>query len=467
MEKSNLHSTLTFEERVKKIKEINPSFCLAKWLQVTIDLQKGMTHSCHHPKRHTIPLEEIKTNPSALHNTNYKKEMRKLMLEGTRPSECSYCWAVEDLGSNEISDRFLKSVDDWAFPHLEEVRTLPWDVNIAPRYLEVMFSSTCNLACIYCKADISSSIENEIKKYGAYDVEDKDHRISHETNQFADEENNPYVQAFWKWLPDIVSQLQVLRVTGGEPLLSPNTFLILDFLAKNKSPNLKLAINTNLFVSDKKISEMIEKVNFLLENKCIHSFELFTSIDSFGEQAAYMRQGLKFDTFLKHLQLVNADSPKTRIILMTTFNILSLGQFTKLLEFVLEKKRNGVDFLIDASHLTYPRYLSAQIADSELLNSLTDSINFMKNNRRTNDQAGFSDHEILKIERLFHWASSTPKAETLFSLRRDFIVFIDEFDRRYKTNFEKTFPEFERFVKMCRKLAFMHDQMKILETRRD
>lgn len=467
MEKSNIHSTLTFEEKVQKIKDINPGFCLAKWLQVTIDLQKGMTHSCHHPKRHSIPLEEIQNNPSALHNTRYKKELRKEMLEGKRPSECSYCWAVEDLGTNEISDRFLKSIDDWAFPHLEAVRALPWDVNIAPRYLEVMFSSTCNLACIYCKADISSSIDNEIKKYGAYDVEDKDHRISHEINPYTDEETNPYVQAFWKWLPEIINNLQVLRVTGGEPLLSPNTFLILDFLAKNKSPDLKLAINTNLFISDKKINEMIEKVNFLLENNCIHSFELFTSIDSFGEQASYMRQGLKFETFIKHLELVNKNSPKTRIILMTTFNILSLGRFDQLLEFVLQKKRLGVDFLIDASHLTYPRYLSAQIADAELLERLNHCIEYMKQNRRSLELPGFSDHEILKIERLYHWAKNPPDAETLFSIRRDFIVFIDEFDRRYKTNFEESFPEFQKFIKMCRKLNFMHDQMKILETRRN
>jgi len=63
-------------------------FCLAKWTQVTMHLHNGMTHSCHHPGPHKIPLEEIRLNPTALHNTNFKKLKRKEMLEGKKPAEC-------------------------------------------------------------------------------------------------------------------------------------------------------------------------------------------------------------------------------------------------------------------------------------------------------------------------------------------------------------------------------------------
>ena len=48
-------------------------------------LQNGHTHSCHHPSTHKIPLEELKNNPSALHNTNFKKEKRKEMPKGVKP----------------------------------------------------------------------------------------------------------------------------------------------------------------------------------------------------------------------------------------------------------------------------------------------------------------------------------------------------------------------------------------------
>ena len=70
-----------FKKTHELLNSVSPTLCLAKWQQVTIHLQNGHTHSCHHPQTHKIPLEEIKENPSALHNTKYKKEQRKLMLE--------------------------------------------------------------------------------------------------------------------------------------------------------------------------------------------------------------------------------------------------------------------------------------------------------------------------------------------------------------------------------------------------
>ena len=102
----------------KTLNKTGCGFCLAKWTQVTIHLQTGETHSCHHPTPHKIPLTELKRNPSALHNTKFKKQKRKEMLEGKRPKECDYCWNVED-NSNEFSDRIYKSNEPWSKPYLE------------------------------------------------------------------------------------------------------------------------------------------------------------------------------------------------------------------------------------------------------------------------------------------------------------------------------------------------------------
>ena len=84
-----------YKRAKEEIDKISSSFCAAKWTQGTIYLQNGTTHSCHHPTVHNIPLTELAENPTALHNTNYKKEQRKLMLEGQRPKECEYCWNIE------------------------------------------------------------------------------------------------------------------------------------------------------------------------------------------------------------------------------------------------------------------------------------------------------------------------------------------------------------------------------------
>ena len=111
-----------YSEIRKKLNSVGQGFCLAKWKQVTLHLHIGQNHSCHHPGLHKIVPEELEGNPSALHNTKYKKELRREMLQGIKPNECDYCWKVED-SSNEFSDRTFKSAEEWALPYYEEIKT--------------------------------------------------------------------------------------------------------------------------------------------------------------------------------------------------------------------------------------------------------------------------------------------------------------------------------------------------------
>ena len=103
MTQTNEHWIEVLKEKRIKINEISPSFCSAKWLQTTLYLQNGYNHSCHHPSPHKIPVQEVLDNPAALHNSNFKKQQRIKMLNGERPSECDYCWRIED----QDKDHFL------------------------------------------------------------------------------------------------------------------------------------------------------------------------------------------------------------------------------------------------------------------------------------------------------------------------------------------------------------------------
>ena len=136
------------QKNVSNIKELLDStgngFCLAKFTQVTMHLGTGMTHACHHPVPHKIPLEEIENSPGALFNTHHLKRARKEMLEGDRPEECDYCWRMED--SNNPSDRFYKSIEPWALSDHDKIKEQGWEVDYYPRYLEVDFSNVCNFS---------------------------------------------------------------------------------------------------------------------------------------------------------------------------------------------------------------------------------------------------------------------------------------------------------------------------------
>ena len=60
-----------------KLNSVGQGFCLAKWTQVTMHLQLGHTHSCHHPRTHMIPTKEIARNPLHFTILNIKREEEK------------------------------------------------------------------------------------------------------------------------------------------------------------------------------------------------------------------------------------------------------------------------------------------------------------------------------------------------------------------------------------------------------
>ena len=211
----------------KDLNSVGCGMCLAKWTQVTMHLHLGHTHSCHHPSTHKIPLDELKVNPTALHNTKFKKEKRKEMLEGKRPDECDYCWNVED-SSDRFSDRVLKSRSEWSYPHFKEIVKMDPQENYNPKYVEVSFSNACNFKCSYCGPSFSSTWMEETNKFGGFPTTENFNSIEYITNEdkmpIPHREYNPYVEAFWKWWPDLYRDLHTFRITGGEPLLSKDTF---------------------------------------------------------------------------------------------------------------------------------------------------------------------------------------------------------------------------------------------------
>lgn len=428
---------------IDSINSISPSFCLAKWLQVTIDLVHGTTHSCHHPQRHKIPLSELKENPSALHNTEYKKIQRKMMLEGKRPKECSYCWNIEDISGDHSSDRLIKSTDSWAYPHLNKIADLPWDTNINPTYVEVMFGRECNLSCSYCMAEVSSSIVNEINKFGNYDlIGSSDNHRAHSLQ--ASPNQKIYENAFWQWLPKIISGLKVLRVTGGEPLLNKNFNRLLEFLDENPAPELNLALNSNLIFIGSRINGVTEKVKRLVIENKISNFEIYTSVDSFGEQAEYIRYGFKNEQFFNNFETLCNQFPESSKVINCTYNILSIPGFRKLLEKCHQLKTKYKKVVLDISYLKNPEYLCANILTDDLYSFVKADLAFMVNNNET-----FSNFEISKFERLYQWLKEREENHLLEISRRNFFRFIQEYDKRKNLNFYQSFPELKKFHKSC------------------
>ena len=246
---------LKFKKQV--LDPISSSFCAAKWYNATIWLGSGMTTSCHHPLPHKVSVQEVEANFKALHNTNQKKKERQQMLDGERPSGCDYCWRIEDMGKDSISDRVYKT----KIYTSEEIRVASMsdpNKDFDLRTLEIAFDRTCNLACSYCNPAFSTTWVKDIKKHGAYQSLTSDGRNhfthEHKSSQlYKYGETNPYVEAFFKWWEsDLHKTLDELRITGGEPLMSEHTWRLIDWFLENpKRSKTRLAINSNLNVDQK------------------------------------------------------------------------------------------------------------------------------------------------------------------------------------------------------------------------
>lgn len=451
---------MTTSEVKKSLDKKGCGFCLAKWTQVTMHLGTGMTHSCHHPVQHKIPLNEIKRNPSALHNTMHKKRARKEMLEGKRPSECNYCWNIED-NSNAYSDRVFKSAEPWSIDQMDKIKTSDWKENYNPKYVEVSFSNTCNLKCAYCGPQYSSKWVEEIEKHGPYDTTTKynnleDLRAKNEM-PYKHSDYNPYVEAFWEWWPDLYKDLHTFRITGGEPLLSKDTFKVLEYIQEHweENPNLSLAINTNLGVPDALIDKLITIAKDLCDNNKVKELIIFTSVEATKEQAEYTRYGLNYDKFWVNIDRILTELPKVTVNIMAAFNALSVFTYSELIDKVFEMKKkhhNNERYWIsalqlDTSYIRWPKHLSVLILENEhieLILAAAKKAFYLGANAFTRDYYGFSGVEIQKIKRIYDFCKSE-KTFDKETNRKDFAKFITDYDKRRNTNFNKTFPQLKEF----------------------
>jgi organic radical activating enzyme len=355
MPKQPNESLVDYRKRVIDIK--SESFCAAKWLNATIWLGSGSTTSCHHPPAHNIPLDELKDNYTAIHNTKHKKLMRKMMIEGERPRECEYCWKIEDIGNDNISDRVFKTII-YKDEELENIFHTPWDHDTELKTLEISFDRICNLACSYCNASFSTTWARDIKKHGAYQNLVSDGAAAFQQDgswvePYKNDEENPHIQAFWKWWDNGLStSLDELRVTGGEPLMSANTWKLLDWFNEQNS-KMRFAINSNLMAKDDIIDKLIEKT------KNVHEFHLYTSCEAIGKQAEYIRDGLDYLQWKKNITRILEEGNCRGVHIMMTINSLCLFSITEFFDEVIQMKaKNGKNPTISVNLLRFPSFQS-------------------------------------------------------------------------------------------------------------
>jgi organic radical activating enzyme len=429
---------LDFRQQV--LDTLSPSFCAAKWYNATIWLGSGMTTSCHHPPAHRVDIDKVGANPKLLHNTDQKKDDRKKMQAGERPAGCEYCWKIEDMGRDAISDRVYKS-KIYPIEALHAAKNSSPNSDIELRTLEIAFDRTCQFACSYCNPAFSSTWVRDIRVNGAYRGLVSDGRNhfthTHDSSQlYSFNETNPYVEAFFQWWEtDLHRSLQELRITGGEPLMSGHTWKLIDWFKTNQGrSHTRLAINSNLG-AEIDIDRLINSVQGL-------AVEIYTSQEATGSAAEYIRDGLDYVAWQANvIRLLDAG---ITVHCMCTINALCLETLPDHLNYLVSlKKKYGkekINFTLNI--LRFPSFQSALVLPDYLRTQFRDQLVELLVQHR--GQTYLHEHEVNHTQRLIDYLDvvKTPHSEAfeLPKLLNDFREFYTQYDQRRNKHFPQAFP---------------------------
>ena len=263
--------------------------CQLKWSHSTVFLTKLTTASCHRVNQDKFDLDTFD-----FHNTSEKLQARSLMLQGQWPGlGCEHCKNIEDSGG--ASDRMLH-LD---FPGITAPPELDTDLTatqVTPRILEIYFSNVCNLKCVYCVPAFSSQINQENTKFGPF----VKNGVRLPGRIEIPEEFARATDKMFEWLDKNIHSLNKLLILGGEPFIQKETKRLLDFIEQRQLPDLDLVLFSNLTIHHENFKKQIDQLQQLKITSNLNQINLIGSLDCWGPQAEYIRNGLDLKLFEKN-----------------------------------------------------------------------------------------------------------------------------------------------------------------------
>lgn len=213
------------------------------------------------------PEESIQNAWDSKKLKNLRKRIKKIDLRAG-------CYACKTQWDEKAYKTILARNYDYFSPDLRY-----------PKSMEFELSNRCNLECIMCSEENSSTIAQ--KKLGQK------------------ERLYPYDDSFVKQLIPYIPHLQSTKFLGGEPLLIPIYYKIWKLIIEN-NPNCEIVVQTNGTVLNDSIKALLEKGNFSIS----------ISIDSLVKETyETIRKNAKFEEVFSNLQyFIDLGKRKNRFV---------------------------------------------------------------------------------------------------------------------------------------------------------
>lgn len=396
--------------------------CQLKWNWSTLYLNSGATASCHRTSISQLTPETFNN----FHNTDIKIQDRKDMLEGQWPkTNCQYCKNIEDQGG--VSDRIRQfSVPDLVPPELEN------DLNathITPQIVEVYFNNYCNLGCLYCIPELSSTIEKENQKNGEF----KQHGVH---LPIIDRQAKDFIPLFWKWFPSGFPKIKRFHILGGEPLLQKEFGKLLDLIDQYPNKDCELNIVTNLMVPEERLEEYIVKIKKLIAERKIKRFDFTCSLDCWGPEQEYVRYGLDLNHWQRNFERLLKEQWLT-ININQTISVLTVKTMPELLKKIQSWRKQHTIGHWFSEVTPQPKYMELKLFGDLEFKDTVQEIAELLPQETEQDQLAFEYMKSIFVSAF----NNQPDYEQINNL----ILYLNEKDRRRDTNWRLLFPWLQKY----------------------
>lgn len=304
-------------------------------------------------------------------NSDYMKETRLTILNNEIPKSCKKCFEEESRGikskRNWETEIWKDRIDiDEIVSRTSDDGSLPLDIP----YFDLRLGNVCNLKCIMCSPhDSSNWIKDWKLQYPKYKTID----LRQDQNWDSSFDYTWYKKgSFLDAMKDQAKNIKELYFAGGEPLMIPEHYSILEFMIdQGHAQNCILRYNSNG-------TTVSEKLIFLWEKFKQVKFNF--SIDAVGEKNDYIRYPSRWKDIVKTLHLLDETSDRITINIACAVQLLNISNIADLAQWKIDqnfKKINKMPYGagVIGLHLVYlPSYLNVRVLPQEFKNQAANTI---------------------------------------------------------------------------------------------
>ena len=249
-------------------------------------------------------------------------------------------------------------------------------------------------------------------------------------------EENIYIEKFFEWYKaSLKDGLQELRVTGGEPSRSPHFWRLLEECTDAK---FDFAVNSNLIMSEPRLQALIDAA------AKFKKFDLYTSCESYGKHAEFVRHGLKYDLWRNNLVSFINNAKFNSIHIMMTISALSIWTIVPFMEDIMTLRKelnNNYLCSLSLNILRFPSFQSINVISEPYKIQLAVELEQFAERRKDM----LSESEVNQILRVASYLRNVDKSyedtDTSENKTNDFIHFVEQYAERRSMKIEEYFPE--------------------------